>query len=245
MTFNQYLLQRLEQIGITEAEFRELIIRLVNYSVIVRDESQTEQVLFDRLIRSRQLVEEYLSIMGIQLLVDSRFEYVRVYPPASVIPGVKEAEENAWSGSLRQRLSQFQVALVLVVRAQYEKSLREGKIDEKGFALESIESLTIAAKNLLGRNLPEKLAERKKVFQRLRQLRLINFRSDENFETGEGWIKIHPMIVTFVSTPAVDAIVAGTSETVTQDDEDDQDTEDKNEIDLVFEALNDGESDVS
>jgi hypothetical protein len=245
MTFNQYLLQRLEQIGITEAEFRELIIRLVNYSVIVRDESQTEQVLFDRLIRARQLVEEYLSIMGIQLLVDSRFEYVRVYPPASEIPGVKEAEENAWSGSLRQRLSQFQVALVLVVRAQYEKSLREGKIDEKGFALESIESLTIAAKNLLGRNLPEKLAERKKIFQRLRQLRLINFRSDENFESGEGWIKIHPMIVTFVSSPAVDAIVAGTSESIVQDDEADRSLADKNEVDLVFEALDVGETDVS
>ena len=245
MTFNQYLLQRLEQLGITEAEFRALVIRLINYSVIVRDESQTEQILFDRLIRARGLVEEYLSIMGIQLLIDSRFEYVRVYPPASEIPGVKEAEENAWSGSLRQRLSQFQVALVLVVRAQYEKSLKEGKIDENGFALESIESLTIAAKNLLGRNLPEKLSERKKIFQRLRQLRLINFRTDENFESGEGWIKIHPMIVTFVSTPAVDAIVAGSSEVITEDDEVDESLEDKNEIDLVFDALDAGVADVS
>lgn len=248
MTFNQYLVQRLEKIGVSEAEFRELIIRLVNYSVIVRDESQTEQILYDRLIRVRELVEEYLSIMGIQLLIDSRFEYVRVYPPASDIPGVKEAEENAWSGSLRQRLAQFQVALVLVVRAQYEKSLKEGKIDEKGFALESIESITIAAKSLLGRNLPEKLAERKKIFQRLRQLRLINFRSDENFESGEGWIKIHPMIVTFVSNSAIDAIAPsmteGGPETINDNDVN-QLIDDKSEIDLVFEALDSGESNVS
>jgi hypothetical protein len=206
MTFNQYLLQRLEQIGISEYEFQELIIRLINYSVIVRDESQTEQQLFDRLIRARALVEEYLSIMGIQLLIDTRFEYVRVYPPASEIAGVKEAEDNAWSGSLRQRLTQSQVALVLVIRAQYEKALKEGKIDEKGCAIESIESLTIACKNLLGRNLADKISDRRKIFQRLRQLRLIAFNSDETFESGEGWIKIHPMIITFVSTPAIEAI---------------------------------------
>jgi hypothetical protein len=216
MTFNQYLLQRLEQIDISESEFQELIIRLINYSVIVRDESQTEQLLFDRLIRARGLVEEYLSVMGIQLWIDTRFEYVRVYPPASGIAGVKEAEDNAWSGSLRQRLSQHQVALVLVIRAQYEKALKEGKIDEKGFAIESIESLTIASKNLLGRNLADKISDRQKIFQRLRQLRLISYNADETFESGqgdtkhgatnEGWIKIHPMIVTFVSTPAIEAI---------------------------------------
>ena len=211
MTFNQYLLQRLEQVGISEYEFQELIIRLINYSVIVRDESQTEQELFDRLIRVRALVEEYLSVMGIQLLIDTRFEYVRVYPPSSEIAGVKEAEDNAWSGSLRQRLTQPQVALVLVIRAQYEKALKEGKIDEKGCAVESIESLTIASKNLLGRNLADKISDRKKIFQRLRQLRLIAFNSDETFDSGpgeinDGWIKIHPMIITFVSTPAIEAI---------------------------------------
>ncbi|TQV86911.1 DUF4194 domain-containing protein [Aliikangiella coralliicola] len=208
MNLSDYLAQRLEETGISESEFQELIIRLVNYSVIVRDESQTEQQLFDRLVRCRELVEEYLAVIGIQIHMDTRFEYVRVYPPSSEIPGIKEADENAWSGSLRNRLSQYEVALVLVLRAQYEKALREGKIDEKGYALDSIESLIIAAKNLLGRNLPEKLTERKKLFQRLRLLRLIDFRSDEAFDTGEGWIKIHPMIVTFVSDTAVDALAS-------------------------------------
>lgn len=211
MNLNQYLDQELENSGVNLIEFQELVIRLVNYSVIVRDESQTEQQLFDRLIRCQQLVEDYLNVMGIQLLVDTRFEYARIYPPSSEIPGVKEAEDNAWSGSLRNRLTQYEVALVLVIRAQYEKALREGKIDEKGYALDSIESITIAAKNLLGRSLPEKFTERRKLFQRLRQLRLIDYRADEAFETGEGWIKIHPMIVTFVSNVAVESISTASS----------------------------------
>ncbi|WP_444995010.1 DUF4194 domain-containing protein [Aliikangiella sp. IMCC44359] len=206
MQLPEYLEQRLESLTISLVEFQELVIRLINYSVIVRNESQTEQLLFDRFIRCKELVEEYLSIMGIQIHVDTRFGYVRAFPPSSEIPGIKEADDNAWSGSLRQRLSQYEVALVLVIRAQYEKALKEGKIDEFGYALDSIESVTIAAKNLLGRNLPEKLTERKKLFQRLRQLRLIEFRADEAFDSGEGWIKIHPMIITFVSYSAIDVL---------------------------------------
>lgn len=206
MNLNEYLQQRLEKLNISAVEFQELILRLVNYSVVVRNESQTEQALYDRLLRCRELVEEYLAVIGIQILIEERFEYARVYPPSSEIPGVREAEDNAWSGSLRQRLTQMEVALVLVIRAEYEKSLREGKIDEFGYALDSIEAITIAAKNLLGRGLPDKLTERKKLFMRLRQLRLIEYRADEAFESGEGWIKIHPMIITFVSNQVIDSL---------------------------------------
>ena len=203
MNLNEFLVSQLEKLDIGVNEFQELVIRLLNYSVVVRDESQTEQLMYDRLIRCQQLVEDYLAIMGIQLYLDNRFEYARVFPPSSEIPGIKEATEQAWSGSLRQRLSQYETALVLVIRAQYEKALREGKIDEKGFALESIESLIIASKNLLGRSLPEKLTERKRLFLKLRQLRLIDYRVDEAFESEEGWIKIHPMIISFVNQSCI------------------------------------------
>ena len=219
MKLNDYLAERLEKLNVSQVEFQELILRLMNYSVIARAESQTEQLLFDRLVRCKELVEEFLSVMGIQLLIESRFEYARVYPPSSEIPGIKEAEENAWSGSLRQRLGQNEVALVLIVRSQYEKALREGKIDEQGYALDSIESISIAMKNLLGRALPDKITERKKLFLRLRQLRLIEYRSDEAFENGEGWIKIHPMIVTFVSNNVIEALAPQVAESVEKEAE--------------------------
>ncbi len=51
----------------------------------------------------------------------------------------------------------------------------------------------------------EKATERRRVFQRLRQLRLIDYHSDEELETTEAWLRIHPMIVDFVSTDAIDA----------------------------------------
>lgn len=231
MKLNEYLAERLNKLNVSESEFQELILRLLNYSVVARAESQTEQVLFDRLVRCRDLVEEYFNVIGIQLLIESRFEYARIYPPSSEIPGIKEAEDNAWSGSLRQRLNQNEVALVLVIRAQYEKALREGKIDEQGYALDSIEAITIAAKNLLGRGLSDKITERKKLFLRLRQLRLIEYRNEEAFENGEGWIKIHPMIVTFVSNQVVDAL------TVEQAEVDDDDSEKKIEDKITSDRL--------
>ena len=33
----------------------------------------------------------------------------------------------------------------------------------------------------------------------MRQLRLIEFKQEDNMESAESWIKIHPMIVTFVT----------------------------------------------
>lgn len=244
MNFIQFLQSQLEKLDVSEAEFQDLIIRLLNYSVIVRSESQTEENLFDRLVRCQQLVEDYLAIMGIRLLLDTRFEYARIYPPSSDIPGIKEAEDNAWNGSLRQRLSQYEVALVLVIRAQYEKALREGKIDENGYALDSIESITIAAKNLLGRNLPEKFTERKKLFMRLRQLKLIDYRADEAFESNEGWIKIHPMIITFVSHSAVDALAVDDADVTGVDQVTETKTFSSDRTDML-DDVNIGESHVS
>jgi hypothetical protein len=57
----------------------------------------------------------------------------------------------------------------------------------------------------LNRSLPEKATERRRIFQRLRQLRLIDYHSDEELETSEAWLRIHPMIVDFVSTDAIEA----------------------------------------
>jgi hypothetical protein len=58
----------------------------------------------------------------------------------------------------------------------------------------------------LGRTLPDKITERKRLFQRLRQLRLIQYRQDEDIDSGEAWIKIHPMIVSFVSDQVLEAL---------------------------------------
>jgi hypothetical protein len=205
MQLNDYLENRLESAGVPLDDFRSLLIRLVNYGVLERAQSQTEREVYDRFVRVEELAAEVLALYGIVLHHDRRFEYVRLYPPGSRTPGMDQAEEQAFNGSLRARLSQNEVALILVLRAQYDKAVREAKIDENGFATEPMEAISLAMKNWLNRSLPEKSTERRRVFQRLRQLRLIDYRSDEDLEQSEAWLRIHPMIVDFVSVDAVEA----------------------------------------
>ncbi len=198
--------EQLEPKGLALEEFRELTIRLLNYGVLCRDESQIEQQLYDRYLRIEGLVEEYLGLIGVRVLHDRRFAWLRLYPPGSQVPGMAEAEEQAYSGSLRSRFSQHEVALLLVLRLQYDQALREGKVDEEGFVTESLESIGIALMNLLGRTLPDKVTERRALFKRLRQLRLIDYRQEEELDGGEAWLRIHPMIVQFVGDDALAAM---------------------------------------
>ncbi|GAB4181408.1 MAG: hypothetical protein Tsb002_01410 [Wenzhouxiangellaceae bacterium] len=201
-----YLSEALAAADITLTEFQELCLRLLNYGVLCRDESQVEQQLYDRYVRVAEWVDEYLGIAGIQVYHDRRFAYLRLYPPGAQIPGMEAAGEATFSSGLRLRLRQDEVALLLALRQQYDKALREGQLDESGYATESIESLGIAMRNQLGRSLPEKVTDRKRVFERLRKLRLIRYRHEDDLDSGEAGLKIHPMIVSFVSEEALAAI---------------------------------------
>lgn len=205
MQLNDYLQQRLESAVVSREALQELLIRLLNYGVLAREESLIERELYDRFVRIEGIVSEVLALFGIVLYHDRRFEYVRLYPPGSRTPEA-DAEEQSFGGSLRARLSQHEVALILVLRAQYDKALREGRIDERGYATEPFEAVSLALKNWLNRSLPEKATERRRLFQRLRRLRLIEYREDEDLERSEAWLRIHPMIVDFVSRDAVDAL---------------------------------------
>ena len=198
--------QQLEKENLSLSEFRELLIRLLNYTVLCRQESQVEQQLYDRYLRISGLVKEYLAMTGIRIFHDTRFEYIRLYPPASQVPGMEGAEDAAFSGSLRERLSQQEVALILVLRLQYDKALREAQVDDEGYVTESFEAISIAMKNTIGRSLPEKQSEYLQLFKRCRKLRLIKYRHENDILNAESCLKIHPMIVNFVNDEAIQAL---------------------------------------
>jgi len=98
--------------------------------------------------------------------------------------------------------------VVLVLRSQYDKALREGQVDEQGCVLVSLESLSIALKNLLGRSLPEQLTERKNLFRRLRQLRLIQLANEDVLDSSEFWLKVRPMIMSYVSDDVLSGLLS-------------------------------------
>jgi hypothetical protein len=172
---------------------------VLDYGVICRDESQVEQQLYDRYLRLEEIVADYLELIGVRVQHDKRFQFIRLYPPGAQIPGVQDEQDAIQSPGLRMRLNQNEVALILVLRAQYDKALREGQVDEQGCVMVSLESLSIAIKNLLKRTLPENITERKQLFRRLKQLRLIQIANEDRLDDGDMWLRIRPMIMSYVS----------------------------------------------
>jgi len=195
----QFIEQKLEKQGLDRRELSELLIRLLDYGVICRDESQIEQQLYDRYLRLEEIIADYLELIGVRVQHDKRFQFIRLYPPGAQIPGVQDEENAVQSPGLRMRLNQNEVALILVLRAQYDKALREGQVDEQGCVMVSLESLSIAIKNLLKRTLPENMTERKQLFRRLKQLRLIQIANEDRLDDGDMWMRIRPMIMSYVS----------------------------------------------
>lgn len=200
------LREQLEKYNLTLDNWRELVQRLLDYGVLCRDDSQVEAELYDRFVRVHELVNDYLSLMGVRFQHDSHFRFVRILPPGARLPGMDDESDEPFNAGLRSRLNQHEVALVLVLRAEYDKALREGSIDEQGCATLSLEAIAMAMKSLLRRSLPENLGERRQAFKRLRQLRLINFFAESDIDSSESWIKIRPLIINLVNNEWLEQI---------------------------------------
>jgi hypothetical protein len=223
--------KQLEQAGLSQLEYSELLIRLLDYGVLCRDESQTEQVLYDRFLRIESLVADYLDVIGVRIQHDARFNFVRLYPPGAEVPGLAEHQDRPFNNGFRVRLNQSEVALVLILRSLYDRALREGNLDEQGCVLVSIENITISLRNLLKRSLPSSLTERRQLFNRLRQLRLIQLNQEIHEDSADLWVRIRPMIISYVSDDVLSALL-GNGEALTDDIESDDidDTEVSEEV---------------
>ncbi|MDN3649919.1 DUF4194 domain-containing protein [Reinekea marina] len=221
----QEIEQQLEKAGVSQNEYSELLIRLMDYGVLCRDESQTEQVLYDRFVRLQDLVEDYLSIIGIRIAHDQRFNFVRLFPPGAEVPGLSDHEDQPFNGGFRIRLTQNEVAVVLVLRSLYDRALREGQLDDQGCVLVSIENVTLSLRNLLKRTLPEQLTDRRSIFKRLKQLRLIQLNQELSEDSSDLWIRIRPMIISYVSDDVLSSLLG---ETPLQESPDGDEPEDLN-----------------
>src|SRR6187431_23629 len=225
------LQEQLDKHNLSLDNWRELVQRLLDYGVLCRDDSQVEAELYDRFVRIHELVNDYLGLMGVRFQHDSHFRFVRILPPGARLPGMDDETDEPFNAGLRSRLNQHEVALVLVLRAEYDKALREGSIDEQGCATLSLEAINVAMKSLLRRSLPENQGERRQAFKRLRQLRLINFFAESDIDSSESWIKIRPLIINLVNNEWLEQIRNHLAENLLLVDEetDDQEQDDSAE----------------
>jgi hypothetical protein len=106
--------------------------------------------------------------------------------------------------------------VMLALRAEYEKSMREGGVDDQGCVTISLESLVIALRNLLGASLPDKKTERMLLFRRLRQLRLVQMGQETDLDQPDAWLRIRPGITGFVSDQVLQPLLDGVLAAVTE-----------------------------
>lgn len=219
MNLTEHLSQKLAAKGYQLQEFSELLLRLLDYGVLCRDESNVEEQLYDRYLVLEELVTDYLAPLHFRLQHDRRFCFVRVFPPGANVPGLPDENDAPFNSGLRAALTQQEVATVLVLRAEYDKALREGQVDDQGCVTLSLEALNIAMRNLLKRSLPDKKTERGQLFRRLRQLRLIQFSADAELENQDAWLRIRPTITSFVNETVLNQINMPEAGDVSADDE--------------------------
>lgn len=213
------LQEQLDKHNLSLDNWRELIQRLLDYGVLCRDDSQVEAELYDRFVRIASVVDDFFNLIGLRFQHDSNFRFVRVLPPGARLPGMDDESDESFNAGLRNRLNQHEVALILVLRAEYDKALREGSIDEQGCATLSHEAIALAMKSLLRRSLPENMGERRSAFKRLRQLRLVHFMAEADIDSGESWIKIRPLIINLVTNEWLEQIRTNLTDNILPADE--------------------------
>ena len=91
---------------------------------------------------------------------------------------MQDDEHTPFNGGLRARLNQMEVALILVCRIEYAKHLCARLKWMKTAVCWCLWRRSAAFTNLLKRTLPDNLTERRALFRRLRQLRLLSYQQE-------------------------------------------------------------------
>lgn len=202
MTITTALREELADEGVTMDRFKELVLRLMAYGVVVRDEDRTEQAIYDDARRVEKLLADYFSIGGLYLHHDLAAQFFRLYPPGAAIDGVAE-DPNEPVPALRARVSANFVAVALALRFLYQEKLNQGYVDAQGEALVSFDDIAAALQTQLKRSLPENAAERMALLAELKRHRLLRYSSSFSIADEDAFLAIRPLILGVISNEAL------------------------------------------
>jgi hypothetical protein len=178
--------------------FQTLAIRLLDTGVLASGDSQLETELYQDAARVEEVLHSYFDIIGCTLFHDHGFEYMRLYPPGSDIPGQTQEEDELLPRGLRLQLSQNDIAAALVLRFLYSEAVQNGELDEDGEAMTNLEAFNTTMATQLKRTQSLSITERRAGFGRLRGLKLINFPSDLDVADPNARIAIRPLITSLI-----------------------------------------------
>lgn len=188
-----------------EERFRVVVHRLLRHGVLAADDSQHELALYSDCLRLKPLIDDYFHILGCRLYHDADYRYFRLYPPGAGAPGQAgpDPEENQ---GLRAKLSRDEIAAAITVSFLYDKARQDGRLDEDGEVAESLETFHTGIQTALKRSLPDGAVERKAIFNRLKQMKLISYDSEADLADPETVIVLRPLVTSLVYPDAVNIL---------------------------------------
>ena len=209
ISLHKTIQDELRRTPVSFERFQTLAIRLLDTGVLASGDSQLETELYQDAARVEELLHAYFDIIGCTLHHDHGFEYMRLYPPGSEIPGHESGEDNdVLPKGLRLQLSQNDIAAALVLRFLYSDAVQNGQLDEDGEAMTNLEAFNTAMATQLKRTQSLSVTERRASFGRLRMLKLVNFPSDLDVADPGAQLAIRPLITSLIPETAL-AEVAG------------------------------------
>ena len=193
--------KELDQEGLSQRDFfSELLVRLLDYGVICRDESQIEQQLYDRYVRLEELVGDYLSLLGIR---------IQARPPLSVCAPVSAGCAGAGHGGRRNHpghtgLPQPSESERSGVNSGVARPVRQSPARRAGGRAGLCDGVTGSAEHCHEKSCSNVRCRitspnAKPCFRRLKQLRLVQISNDDDLTNSDMWLRVRPMIMSYVS----------------------------------------------
>jgi hypothetical protein len=204
MSISAAVRDQLAVANIKTERFREIIVRLLSYGVVVRDEDRTEQQLYDDIRRVETLLEDYFEVAGFLLHHDSTNQFYRLYAPGAVVDGLPEDTMEPVP-SLRARVSPDFVAAALALRFLYQNKLNNGDIQPQGEALISFEELAATMQTQLKRPLPSGSTDKMALLAELKRHRLLRYTAGFSIADEDALLAIRPTILGVVNNDALAA----------------------------------------
>lgn len=204
MSVSSFVNEQLALANLKSDRFREIVLRLMSYGVMVRDESPTEQLLYDDARRIESLLEDYFDVAGFLLHHNSTSQFYRLYAPGAVVDGLPPDTIEPVP-SIRARVSPDFVAAALALRFLYQNKLNNGDIQPQGEALIGFEELAATMQTQLKRPLPAGSTDKMQLLAELKRHRLLSYAPAFSIADEDALLAIRPTILGIVSNDALSA----------------------------------------
>jgi len=192
-------IQAAKQAGDNFFEFMEKRFMPDMFVRFSRDSVEAE--LYDLFVRTQDVVEAFLGVLGITVFWNPQLNFIIADPPGSDIPGVECGDPG--QAALQRRIHADEAGLLIPLRLLYEEKILEGEIDEQGCVFVPLETVFTRYSSITKKEMPAAEAERRSLFQTLKQLRLVAY---SDLTGPDQWIGIREIIMHFTLNGVVDAL---------------------------------------